>query len=126
MERLAQDAMTILQIAENGLRAGHQPSDLTILLGPGGVLRVIADSDWPLQSLQSKYGARSAYRVTADGQGVRVEGRDLGRQVTFRRTLTASDRCRFEASEPSRLPGSRALLTGSVAVSSEREHRARM
>jgi regulation of enolase protein 1 (concanavalin A-like superfamily) len=37
---------------------------------------MIADSDWPLDSLQAHHGASMAYRVTRKQEKVRVEGRE--------------------------------------------------
>jgi hypothetical protein len=37
---------------------------------------MIADSDWPLDSLQAHHGASMAYRITQEREKVRVEGRE--------------------------------------------------
>ena len=71
MSRFAEDAQNILDAAES---AGS-PSDMTILLGPDGI-RMIADSDWPLDSLLRHHGVQTAYRVSERRGSVRVEGRD--------------------------------------------------
>ncbi len=74
MSRFAQHAAEILDAAES---AGSC-SDLTILLGPEG-MRLISDSDWPLDSLLWRHGAQSAYRLTERGGSIRVEGREGSR-----------------------------------------------
>ncbi|HTS76904.1 MAG TPA: hypothetical protein VMG40_11905 [Bryobacteraceae bacterium] len=74
MSRFAQHAAEILDAAES---AGSC-SDLTILLGPQGI-RLISDSDWPLDSLLWHNGAQSAYRVTERRGSIRVEGREGSR-----------------------------------------------
>jgi hypothetical protein len=120
MKRLAEEALAILDVAVNGLRAGHRISDLTILTGACGVLRVIAGSDWPLSSLQREYGASGAYRVSTDCRGIRVEGLDLCRRVEFRREITAGTGWQSEQVlpparwEPLRLTASPALLTAAA------------
>lgn len=75
MSRFAEHAEEILSAAE----AAGSCSDLTILMGPQGI-RIIADSDWPLDSLLWHHGAESAFRV-AERQGtIRVEGREGSRR----------------------------------------------
>lgn len=49
---------------------------MTILIGSDGAIRMVADSDWPLDSLASHHGAHTAYRVTEHRGSVRVEGRE--------------------------------------------------
>jgi len=71
---------------------------MTILLGPNG-MRLIADSDWPLDSLLWHHGAETAYRVTGRRGSIRVEGRE------------GSKRCLLESKSPSQ--AARALLGGS-------------
>lgn len=73
MSRFAEQAEEIFHAAES---AGST-SDLTILLGDNGI-RMIADSDWPLDSLLWHHGAKTAYRVTERRGTVRVEGREGG------------------------------------------------
>ena len=55
---------------------------MTILMGPNGI-RMIADSDWPLDSLLWHHGAHTAYRVTGNGGAVRVEGREGSRRCVL-------------------------------------------
>jgi hypothetical protein len=122
MERLAAGALAILDVAANGLRAGHAPSELTFLVGGTAPVRVIADSDWPLESLQREYGARSAYRVCCDGAQVRVQGVDLTERVEFRRDINTAGRWQPEESllprrwQPPLVSASRALLPGCASA----------
>jgi hypothetical protein len=74
--RFTERAAQILESAESAARAGQQCSDVTILVGADGGLRLIAGSDWPLESLLLEHGAISAYRVTARQGTVRVTGRE--------------------------------------------------
>ena len=71
MSRFVDNAGEIFEVAS----AGCEPENVTILIQPEGRIRIVAESDWPLDSLQAHHGAEMAYRVTR-GQGrVRVEGR---------------------------------------------------
>ena len=83
MSRFVDYAHEILDAAES---AGS-PSDVTILLGANGI-HMIADSDWPLDSLLLHHGADAAYRVSGNQGSVKVEGRDL------------SHRCLIESRTP--------------------------
>jgi hypothetical protein len=49
---------------------------MTILIRHDGGLHMIADSDWPLDSLSWHHGAKMAYRVSERSGSVRVEGRE--------------------------------------------------
>ncbi len=82
--------MNLLQAAEQATQAGNALADFTILISPEGGIHMIAGSDWPLDSLQSHHGARTAYRVSEHSSKVRVEGREGGRT------------CIFEAESPER------------------------
>ncbi len=68
---------------------------MTILVGRDGI-RMIADSEWPLDSLLWHHGADTAYRVTERRGSIRVEGRE------------GSRRCLLEANSHART--ARALL----------------
>jgi hypothetical protein len=67
--------MNILEAAE----AAGSSSNMTILIGPQGAIHMIADSDWPLDSLSWHHGAKTAYRVSEQSGSVRVEGREGSR-----------------------------------------------
>ena len=82
MSRFVDNAMQILNAAESAVESGHTPSDMTILMTPQGI-RMIADSDWPLESLQLHHGAEMAYRVSQSAIIVRVEGRAGARTCLF-------------------------------------------
>ena len=75
--------MQLLEAAESAVQAGHTPSDLTVLITEEGSIRMVADSDWPLDALQLHHGARMAYRVSQDAAHVRVEGRAGCRTCLF-------------------------------------------
>jgi hypothetical protein len=73
---LAEQAREILDAAENASRQGHVCSEMTILISREGHIRMVADSDWPLESLARHHGAQSAYRVSERTGSIRVEGCD--------------------------------------------------
>ena len=83
MNRFTENAVRILEAAETAVDSNNTPSDMTILISPEGGLRLIADSDWPLDSLQSYHGANMAYRVSQSATMVRVEGRAGSRTCLF-------------------------------------------
>ena len=88
---LAEQARNILDAAESASRSGQACTEMTILIGPEGHIRTVADSDWPLESLARHHGAQSAYRVSEETGRIRVEGRDGMR------------RCLLESSSPARV-----------------------
>ena len=77
--RFAEQALNILDAAENAAAHGQACSQMTILLGVEGGIRVVADSDWPLDSLARHHGAHAAYRVSERQGSLRVEGREGSR-----------------------------------------------
>lgn len=83
--------MQIFDAAESAVQSGQIPSDMTILISAEGGIHMVADSDWPLDSLQSHHGARMAYRVSQSASVVRVEGRE------------SSKTCLFETTKPERV-----------------------
>ena len=101
VSRFVENAVRILEAAESAVESGHTPSDVTILIGPEGSLRMVADSDWPLDSLQSFHSSNMAYRVSQRASMVRVEGR------------AGSRTCLFETPKPER--AARLLLNSWVS-----------
>jgi len=88
---LSEHAREIMDAAESASRQGEACSEMTILIGPQGNIRMVADSDWPLDSLVWHHGAQSAYRVSERTGSIRVEGRDGTR------------RCLLESAAPSHI-----------------------
>jgi hypothetical protein len=70
-----QDAEGILETAQAA--PGH--TDFTILISPQGAIHMLADSDWPLESLARHHGARTLYRVSRNSASISVEGRSGNR-----------------------------------------------
>jgi hypothetical protein len=56
---------------------------MTILITAEGGIHMVADSDWPLDTLQLHHGAKMAYRVSQSASVVRVEGRADSRTCLF-------------------------------------------
>lgn len=83
-------ARQILETAENAMLAGQSSSDLAILVGVKGGIRIIADSDWPLESLQREHGATMAYRVSTSSNRVSVDGREGPRSCHFETAAPAA------------------------------------
>jgi hypothetical protein len=79
VSRFAENAQSILAAAESAAATGEACSEMTILIGQDGGIHMVADSDWPLDSLALHHGARSAYRVSGQNGSVRVEGREGSR-----------------------------------------------
>ncbi len=89
MSQFIDNAVEILQAAENVMATGQTPSQYSILLGSQGGIRMIADSDWPLDSLQREYGANAAYRVSSSAGRVSVDGNQGNRTCHFEATPMA-------------------------------------
>lgn len=83
MSRFLENAAKLLDAAECAVQGGSAPSHLTILLGCEGGIRMIADSDWPLDSLQAHHGASMAFRVTQQNRNIRLEGCEGLRTCVF-------------------------------------------
>ena len=97
MSRFLDDASGILEAAEGASSHGQTCSEMTILIGQDGAIRMLAESDWPLDSLAWHHGAKSSYRVSQRHGLVRVEGREglrtcvmqsVSPEETARRLLT--------------------------------------
>jgi len=78
VSRFAESAARILEAAESATSG----SSWSIVVGPQGI-RMIADSDWPLDSLLWHHGAESVYRVTEHAGSIRVEGREGSRKCVL-------------------------------------------
>ena len=101
--RFLENAVEIFSAAEHSLEAGHSPSDMTILIGPEGGISLVADNDWPLDSLQAHRGARMVYRVSQRGKTVRLEGREGSRTCVFETAKPERAARRLLADPPVRL-----------------------
>jgi hypothetical protein len=73
--RFLDNAEKLLQTAESVRDGGSVETDWTILYVPEEGIRMLANCDWPLESLQAHYGAQMVYRIQQQESMVRVEGR---------------------------------------------------
>jgi hypothetical protein len=92
------NARSIFEAAESAALSGHAASHLTILVGGDGAIRIITDSDWPLDRLLAHNGGRMAYRVSEDAGRLRVEG------------FSGGAACRMETDTPRSAPRRLAAL----------------
>jgi hypothetical protein len=83
MGSFSDNAASIFEAAESVLKAGQQPTDMTIVIGQEGGIQLIAESDWPLDSLLVHHGAQMAYRVSQQDKSLRLEGRAGSRTCLF-------------------------------------------
>ena len=72
-----------MEAAESALRSGADVNPMTILISADGGIRMIAGSDWQLDSLAAHHGADMAFRIAPSRAGVRVEGRAKGRSCVL-------------------------------------------
>jgi hypothetical protein len=115
-----ENAAKIFEAVESSTAAGHEISAMTILIGPAGGISLVADCDWPLDSLQAHRGAEMVYRVSQQNRSVRLEGRAGSRTCLFEatrpdgvaRSLLAPSltKLHHQAAIPTRLPASTAPL----------------
>ena len=75
VDRFLDNASRVFEAADAASRAGSPPSEMTILISAGGGISLVANSDWPLDSLQWSTGAEMVYRVREQDGKVLVEGR---------------------------------------------------
>lgn len=85
MSRFTDDALNILEAAESAETCTHT----TILIGPDGHIHMIADSDWPLDSLRLHHGAKRVYRVSEHQGSVRVDAREGNRTCVMESAKSA-------------------------------------
>ena len=81
--RFTDNAASIFEAAETAMRTGHELSNMTIVIGQEGSIRLIAESDWPLDTLQAHHGAQMVYRVRQQDETLRLEGRAGSRTCLF-------------------------------------------
>jgi hypothetical protein len=87
---MVEQAQELLATAEGAASKGETCSPVTILIAQDGSVRLLVDSDWPLDSLILHHGAKSAYRLFSAQGALKVEGREGSRT------------CRLESSTPAR------------------------
>ncbi len=83
-------ASQLLDAAESASARGEACSGLTVLIGHDGALSLIAQNDWPLDSLAEDRCSRTAYRVSESSGQLSVEGREGSRRCLLASTNTAA------------------------------------
>lgn len=83
MDRFLENAARILEGGRSAVQAGCSSSAWTVLIAREGGIRMVADSDWPLDSLAREAGAEMAYRVSVTGDQVAVDGLSNGRRCAL-------------------------------------------
>ena len=66
-------------------QSGDGDADWTILVSPDGGIRMVAGREWDVEALRLETGARSAYRVSRNRTGVKVEARAAGQSCKLER-----------------------------------------
>ena len=90
MDLFLDHARQILEAAETATRHGEECSAMTILIGQEAGIHLVADSDWPLETLTVHHGAKAGYRVTRQRGEVQVEGQSHRHSCILRSTRPAA------------------------------------
>ena len=83
MDRFLDNAARIFEGGQSAVQAGCSTSAWTVLLAREGGIRMVADSDWPLDSLARESGAEMAYRVSVNASRILVDGISHGRRCAL-------------------------------------------
>ena len=94
MNGLIDNGAKIFEAAQNVMNTGERPSDYTIVMGAHGGITMLADSDWPLDSLLREHGAGMAYRIKPGTDRVSVDGVDGNSSCHFE-ALSPKEKARF-------------------------------
>ena len=98
--RLIERAQSLL---DSVVASGEDPTETTILFSPGGSMHLVAESDWPLESLAREHGADCAFRISKRHEAVRVEGQQGTERCLLERRIPMHHPGYFRAVTP--LPG---------------------
>jgi hypothetical protein len=86
VSELETHAAGLFELAQsNAFADRYEPSDVHVLIGSQGDLRIIMESDenWSLDALRAYHGSECSYRITRLGGCVTVEGRSLQQSCRF-------------------------------------------
>ncbi len=89
MSLFAEHVQQLLDAAQSATSRGETCSEMTILIGQDNGIHMIADSDWPIDSLALDRGAKAAYRIPGLDGPIRVEGREGPRHCVMETTHPA-------------------------------------
>jgi hypothetical protein len=81
MDTLFENAHRIFDVARSAAAAGNQ--DFALLIRPDGGLHFVMESPFSMEAVALHCGARTAYRITRSGDGVRVDARGGGRNCVL-------------------------------------------
>ena len=81
MDTFFEDANRIFDVARSPGDTGDQ--DFALLIRPDGGLHFVMESPFSMEAAALHCGARTAYRITRSGHGVRVDGRGGGRNCVL-------------------------------------------
>ena len=81
MDTLFENAHRIFDVARSAAATDNQ--DFALLIRPDGGLHFVMESPFSMEAAAVHYGARTAYRITRTGDGVRVDGRGGGRNCVL-------------------------------------------
>jgi hypothetical protein len=70
MDRFLENAARILEGGRSAVQAGCSSSAWTVLIAREGGIRMVADSDWPLDSLAREAGAEMASSAACYPTGI--------------------------------------------------------
>ncbi len=96
MDALLEDAQELFRSAQ----AGSDATDIAIVIGQSGGIRIMNAEGWALSSLQTETGADRVYRIRRNSGEVHLEGRSLTSQ------------CSLKSEEPAKI--ARRLLSPAV------------
>jgi hypothetical protein len=81
VDMFLEHAQQILDVAQSDHSGSRE--DFALLIRPDGGLHFIMESQFTLEAASEYVGAQSAYRVTRDRSGTRVEGWSIGRKCVL-------------------------------------------
>ena len=94
------NAESIFETAASASGAELESGGLAILIGQDGAIRMLMNSDWPVDTLQAHHGASAAYRVSRSGGQIRVEGKSRTGSCLLQSEPVSSVAKRFLADRP--------------------------
>jgi hypothetical protein len=80
MDALMTDAQELFASAQ----AGSDTTDIAIVIGQSGGIRIVNAQGWELSSLQTEMGAQRVYRIRRGSGQVQLEGRSLTSQCSLK------------------------------------------
>ena len=89
MSRLIENALRILDAAEDAVKAGSTCPDRTILVNAQGGIEMMDGCEWSFEGLLAERSARMVLRVQRFGAKIRVEGREGLERCSLERIMAA-------------------------------------